>query len=148
MREACHDVARACACFQVRKAARAVSQLYDAALAPIGIKVTQFTLLIAIESLGDQASLTRMARELVMDRTTLTRNLAPLRRAGLVQVAMDRRDRRARCVALEERGRELLRRALPLWQAVQADLIARLGPEQWQSLRVQLGDVVTASARS
>lgn len=148
MREACHDVARACACFQVRKAARAVSQLYDAALAPIGIKVTQFTLLIAIESLGDQASLTRMARELVMDRTTLTRNLAPLRRAGLVQVAMDRRDRRARSVVLEERGRELLRRALPLWQAVQTDLIARLGPEQWQSLRVQLGDVVTASARS
>lgn len=132
----------------MRKAARAVSQLYDAALAPVGLKVTQFTLLIAIESLGDQASLTRMARELVMDRTTLTRNLAPLLRAGFVQVGVDARDRRARCVKLAARGREALLRAMPLWERVQAGLVERLGAEQWQHLRTQLGEVVVASARS
>ena len=75
-----------CACANLRKATRAVTQVYDAALRPSGLKATQFTLLATLATLGDPP-LTRLAEAMVKDRTTLTRNLKPLIAKGSVRVA-------------------------------------------------------------
>src|SRR5262245_23110545 len=111
------ELARSCACFNLRKAARAVTQIYEAALEPSGLKATQISLLVALAVRGS-LPLTRLADVLVLDRTTLTRNLMPLKKKGWV--ASERGpDRRERYVALTRDGRAALERALPLWHAVQ-----------------------------
>ena len=115
------DAARNCACFNLRKAARAVTQLYEAALAPSGIHATQFSVLTAL-ALVDSAPLSRVADGLVMDRTTLTRNLRPLVRRGWVRIEAGDEDRRERYLSLTRSGRAALDRALPLWQQAQARL--------------------------
>src|SRR5918994_5013719 len=80
------EVARACACANLRKAARAVTQLFDAALAPSGLKSTQFTLLVT-SRLSGEATINGLAERMAMDRTTLSRNLKPLVRDGLLEVS-------------------------------------------------------------
>ena len=92
-----HTVQRAglgCACFNLRKAARAVTQLYDDALRPAGILATQLPLLIATGRL-ERVTISQLAEAMVMDRTTLTRNLRPLERDGLVRTKPGK-DRRVR----------------------------------------------------
>ncbi len=79
------EIAETCACLNVRKAARAVTQLYDEVLQPSGLRATQFNLLVAI-ALAGEAPVTRLADALVMDRTTLTRNLKPLESQGLITI--------------------------------------------------------------
>ena len=121
-----------CSCASLRKAARAVTQSFDAALAPVGLKATQFTVLATVERLGE-APLTRLAEALVMDRTTLTRNLKPLERAGWLRLS-EGEDRRVRRIALTRRGRALLDRARPLWQAAQSRVVEGLGEQRWSGL--------------
>ena len=89
-----------CTCFNLRKAARAVTQMYDAALKPSGLRATQFALLSVVESNGP-AGITELARALVTDRTTLTRNLKPLLDQELLQV-VDGADRQLLCVDRKE----------------------------------------------
>ena len=78
------EMARTCACFNFRKATRSVTQLFDQILAPTGLRSTQLVILITSSLLGP-SSIARLARELVMDRSTLTRNLKPLMNMGLVR---------------------------------------------------------------
>ena len=84
------EMARTCACFNFRKASRSVTQLFDQMLAPTGLRSTQLVILITGELLGP-SSIARLARELVMDRSTLTRNLKPLLSMGLLQILDGRR---------------------------------------------------------
>ncbi|MBT5414656.1 MAG: winged helix-turn-helix transcriptional regulator [Rhodospirillaceae bacterium] len=128
--------AAGCSGLAVRKAARAVGQLYDDALAPAGIKGTQFSLLAAV-GLTSKTSVSALADSLVMDRTTLSRNLQPLVRAGLLKMAPGR-DRRERRVALTEEGRSTLRTALPLWRQAQARIADALGEGRAARLRGDL----------
>lgn len=129
-----------CACFGLRKAARAVTLAYDAALEPAGLKATQFSLLAVLATLG-APTLGDLARVMVMERTTLTRNLRPLTRAGAVALTTGR-DRRARHVALTAAGRQRLEAALPLWRRAQLDMVERLGPRLWGRLP---GDLAAAA---
>jgi DNA-binding MarR family transcriptional regulator len=138
------DAARDCACFNLRKAARAVTQIYEAALAPSGIHATQFSVLVAL-AVADGAPLSRVADGLVMDRTTLTRNLRPLERRGWVRTEAGD-DRRERNLSLTRSGRAALERALPLWQQAQARLHEQLGDARWTRLRADLQGLV-ATAR-
>ncbi|HEY9847811.1 MAG TPA: MarR family transcriptional regulator, partial [Candidatus Caenarcaniphilales bacterium] len=92
------QISQVCACFNLRKASRAVTQLYDKVLQPSGLLATQFTLLSAIALTGS-VTITRLAQELVMDRTTLARNLKPLERQGLIQIKPGQ-DQRTRIVTL------------------------------------------------
>ncbi len=126
------EVASSCALFNLRKASRAITQLYDEALSPSGLKGTQFTLLAAITFAGG-TTMTQLAGALVMDRTTLTRNLGPLRRAGLIETGRGE-DRRMRVVAVTERGRRILRKAYPLWESAQAKVVKGLGDKAWKEL--------------
>src|SRR5215216_4690522 len=77
------EVARACACANLRKAARAVTQVFDEALAPSGLRATQFTLLVTSRLMGE-STINELAEKMAMDRTTLSRNLKPLLRSALL----------------------------------------------------------------
>ena len=134
-----------CICFNLRKAARAVTQEYDAALQPSGLKATQFSLLAMAERLGP-GPMARLAEELVMDRTTLTRNLRPLEKQGLIRIQPGE-DRRARLVEVTPAGRDALARALPLWQRTQARMREGLGLGTDDLLRQLHAAVTVAQGR-
>jgi DNA-binding MarR family transcriptional regulator len=138
------EVASHCACFSLRKAARAATQVYDKTLAPSGLRVTQFTLMVAL-SLSEELTLSQVAERLVMDRTTLTRNVAPLERNGLV-VSERGPDRRERYMRLTPAGRRVLAEALPLWRRAQAQAVAGIGHGAWRALRRGLAEFTTACA--
>ena len=131
----------ACTCANLRKASRAVTQVYDAALQPTGLKATQFTLLATLATLGD-LPLTRLAEALVMDRTTLTRNLKPLVGKGLVDVARDD-DQRVRRIGLTPSGRTAFDEALPHWRNAQSRFVEGLGQERLQNLLADIGGTVS-----
>jgi DNA-binding MarR family transcriptional regulator len=133
-----------CACFNLRKAARAITHLYDEMLRPTGLRTTQFTLLVATKML-EPITVTRLAKMGVMDRTTLTRNLRPLEKQVLVQIALGK-DQRTRVVTLTPEGQKALARAFPLWKKAQTRVIKELGPERWNSLRADLGEVVSLAS--
>jgi DNA-binding MarR family transcriptional regulator len=135
------EVASFCACANLRKASRAVTQLYDESLQPTGLRATQFTLLVALSVTGS-ISITDLAQQLVIDRTTLTRNLTLLEHRGLVAIAKGD-DQRTRLVTLTNQGREALMKSLPLWEQAQTRIVSGLGRAHWNTLLSGLSDVVS-----
>jgi DNA-binding MarR family transcriptional regulator len=123
----------ACVCVNLRRATRALTQLYDSALADAGIKVTQFSLLRAVER-NEPAAITTLAEDLDLDRTTLARNLLPLRRDRLVTLTAGD-DLRVTEVRLTAKGRKAIAAALPLWQQVQGEIAERLGAGRVEQMR-------------
>jgi DNA-binding MarR family transcriptional regulator len=132
-----------CACANLRKASRVVTQVYDAALQPTGLKATQFTLLANLATLGD-LPLTRLADAMVMDRTTLTRNLKPLVAKGLIDIARDD-DQRVRRIGLTPPGRAAFDEALPHWRNAQSRFVEGLGSEGWRNLLDGVGATVSVA---
>jgi len=120
------EPAQGCVCFNIRKSARAITQLYEEALRPTGLRATQFTLLVATRVLGT-ATISGLAKGLVMDRTTLTRNMKPLEKQGFIRIMPGNEDRREREVTLTLAGQEILSEALPLWKTVQQSVVENLG---------------------
>lgn len=112
-------------CFNLRKATRVVTQLFDDKLCPSGVRATQFSILWVIGG-AQSAPINDLARKLVMDRTTLTHNLKPLEQQGLIE-SKPGEDRRTRYVALTAQGRNTLEQVLPLWQETQAEVVEQLG---------------------
>ena len=133
------EVAAGCACRNLRRTARAVTQLYDKTLRPSGLRITQFTLLVAV-GLNEPVPITRLADALDLDRTTLARDLKPLTERGLVQIAAGE-DRRMRVVRLTSQGRQAVGRAYPLWQRAQARIVEGSGPDRWQAVASGLEEV-------
>jgi len=129
-----------CVCSNIRKAARAVTQLYDGILKPSGLRVTQFALLAVLASAGP-TTITRLGQILVMDRTTMTRNLKPLVNQGLITIEAGQ-DQRTRVVALTASGREALAKALPLWEKAQTRVVEGLGRQRWSTLQADLSAVI------
>ncbi|THF67743.1 winged helix-turn-helix transcriptional regulator [Deinococcus sp. Arct2-2] len=128
-----------CACINTRMAARALTRLYDEALAPSGVRITQFAVLAAVAFHGP-FTMKALAKVLVMDRTTLTADLRPLEAQGFVTVVPGE-DRRTRVVTITPRGREAVRAAAPLWQGVQARIEAGIGAPRLQALLSDLREV-------
>ena len=135
------EAALFCACFNLRKTARAITQFYNAILQPSGLLATQFTLL-AILARDNPTPISALADALGMDRTTLARNLKPLQRDGLVQVAPDHTDQRIQLVTLTTAGRAALVAAMPLWQQAQQQIVAQFGAERFPSLLADLSSMV------
>lgn len=131
-----------CHCAMLRKATRRVSQAYDTALAPAGLKTTQYTLLSAINRAG-QPALNELAAILVMDRSTLGHNLRPLEREGLVEMLPDPADARSRRVRLTAQGRTRQAEARLLWEKMQARFEETFGPSQTAALREALLQLAT-----
>ncbi|MFI4937311.1 MAG: MarR family winged helix-turn-helix transcriptional regulator [Candidatus Berkiellales bacterium] len=120
----------------MRKATRAVTQFFDHCLEPAGIRATQFTLLVSMASVSAH-TLTEMANTLVMDRTTLTRNLKPLEKLGFIQT-IEPRDKRSKAYALTDQGRAALTKGVPLWQTAQNKIVAGLGESRFEHLLGEL----------
>ncbi len=135
------EIASSCACFKLRKASRAVTQYYDAALEECGIKATQLTLLVVL-SLAGPVAVGTLAEELVMDRTTLTRNVELLVRDGLAEVVPGK-DKRMKLLQSTEKGRIILSKAIPLWEEAQSGLVSRLGKQNWTDLSQKLAAITT-----
>lgn len=131
---------RECTCFNLRKAARVVTQIFDNEMRPIELRATQFTLLALTFAYGP-VTVTRLSEEMVADRTTLSRNLNPMEKSGLIRI--DRgADRRTRIVNLTDKGRKKLEDAYPLWKKAQKAIKDTLGGEKWSSLISNTSDIV------
>ena len=133
----------ACAVYNLRRAARVVTSLFDDALAPTGLKATQLDVLIKVWRL-EGMTMSHIARRLAMDRTTLGRNLDVLRRRGLITITTAS-DRRARRIGLTAEGMSALEAALPLWERAQASVVSTLGASRWAGLLADLEAVAGQS---
>ncbi len=122
-----------CTCGALRRAARAATALYDQALKPTGLRVTQFAILKILDRCG-KLPVTRLAAEAALERTTMARNLDPLERRGLVRVSAAETDARSRVAELTEAGRATLAAARPRWQAAQKELARRVDPGSVRAL--------------
>jgi DNA-binding MarR family transcriptional regulator len=131
-----------CNCTALRKATRRVSQLYDSALEPCGLRTTQRAILNHIARAGTPP-LGELAEALVMDRGALTHNLKPLERDGLVDISVDPDDRRNRLVGLTAAGRAKLAESEPLWKRAQQRFEAGFGAAKSASLRKALEYLVS-----
>ncbi|MGA7453219.1 MAG: MarR family transcriptional regulator [Rhodoplanes sp.] len=121
-----------CLCLHTQRAARALARRFDDAFRPLGLSNGQFSLLMSLNR-PEPASMGSVASLLAMDRTTLTANLKPLARRGLVNVTVDKEDRRSRRLTLTPAGRALLVAAVPVWKKTHAAierLLARSSPEE------------------
>lgn len=126
-----------CICIAVRKASRRLTARYDAALAPAGINVAQFSLLRNIRRHAP-VSLTRLGEVTELDRSTLGRNVRVLERMGLCALA-DAADRREASIVLSSEGQRILAAAEPLWASTQAELRNRIGAGGAAQLEALLG---------
>jgi DNA-binding MarR family transcriptional regulator len=131
------EVAQACACANLRKAARVVTQVFDEALAPSGLRATQFTLLVTNRLTGE-STINELAERMAMDRTTLSRNLKPLVRNGLLEVRPGE-DGRTRLVRVTPAGERMLEEGYLLWQRAQQETVSALAEERYEAL---LGDLI------
>jgi len=132
-----------CACQKVRMAARAVTRAYDDALRPIGLRATQLAVLVAIAVEGAM-SIAALAKFMIMDRSTLTRNLRPLEQEGLIAVGLEGW-RRSRTLEITEKGRSRLGEALPLWKRAQERLRRNLGEQNWVNIHSDLDQLIRAA---
>ena len=127
----------ACLCLHLQRAARAVARRFDAALRPLGLTSGQFSLLMSLNR-PEPASIGNVSSLLAMDRTTLTANLKPLERRGLVTVAADDADKRTRRLSLTPAGRALLSTAVPMWRRTHAEIDRLLTGSSPDRLRADL----------
>ena len=140
------EMARTCACFNFRKASRSVAQLFDQILAPTGLRSTQLVILITGQLLGP-SSIARLARELVMDRSTLTRNLKPLLSMGLLRFSKSESGKH-KSVEVTDEGLAALNKAAPYWERAQTHLVSRFGTDHWNRIMGDLSAIVVATRSS
>ena len=129
-----------CNCLAVRQAARHITQFYDHFLAPYELRTTQFSILAKLRRLGPM-TINALAAEMVMDRTTLGRNIVPLERDGLIAVEKGRRDRRSKTLRLTEAGAARFRAGVKGWTQAQGRFAAAFGTKRTVDLRALLHTV-------
>ena len=127
-----------CACTTLRRVTRAVTAAYDAALAPSGLRVTQFSVLRTLARLGP-LPVTRLAAEAALDRSTMGRNLDPLERRGLVRIEVGEADQRERIAHLTAAGEAAIEAALPYWREAQQRIAALVPPSAIGAFADRLG---------
>jgi len=126
-----------CLCLHLQRAARAVGRRFDAALRPLGLTNGQFSLLMSLNR-REAATMGSVSSLLAIDRTTLTANVKPLERRGLLQVIVDAADRRNRRLLLTPAGRKLLSAAFPVWRRTHAAIARQLKNSSPDRLRGDL----------
>jgi len=135
--EVCWEVRRMCACDQLRRATRGVTQVYDNAVGPSGLRITQLPIFVGLASEGD-LPLTVLADALALDRTTLTRNLKVLEDRGLIRTYEREDDARVRMVSITLEGSTMLTGALERWEAVQEFVESQFGRDRLEALGDEL----------
>ena len=134
------NVRDTCLCLHTQRAARALARRFDDAFRPLGLSNGQFSLLMSLNR-PEPASMGSVASLLAMDRTTLTANLKPLERRGLMKVTVDKADKRGRRLALTAAGRALLAAAAPIWRRTHAETERRLKSSPPDKLRTALREL-------
>lgn len=129
-----------CTLNSLRQTTRAVAKLYDSALQEVDLKSTQFSLLATLQQCKE-ITLTELADILIMDRTTLTRNLKPLTIKGFINIKTSSSDKRFRTLSLTEDGQKILATALPLWKKSQQTIVDSIGVTQWHQLGTDLSSL-------
>jgi DNA-binding MarR family transcriptional regulator len=132
----------ACNCLALRQATRHVTQFYDQCLTPVGVRATQYSILARLNRKGPM-TINELATELVMDRTTLGRNIRPLQRDGLVAIGPGETDRRKKELRLTPVGSARFEVAQKAWIKAQADFEREFGVRRAKALRVLLEDVAS-----
>jgi len=132
-----------CNCFAIRAAARHVTQAYDQFLAPTGLRTTQFSILAKLKRRGP-LTINVLAEDMVMDRTTLGRNILPLERDGLIQIRPVPTDRRAKELHLTSAGDKRLQAGVKAWAHAQSQFEATFGAKRAAELRAMLRSVVAS----
>jgi DNA-binding MarR family transcriptional regulator len=117
-----------CLCLAAQRVARALARRFDTVFRPLGLTNGQFSMMMALNR-PDPPSIGSLAQFLAMDRSTLTANLKPLEKRGLVKVSIDEADRRSRRLSLTGAGRRLLRKAVPIWARAHQEVDRRLGAD-------------------
>lgn len=135
--EITHMVRDHCLCMHLQRAARAMARRFDDALRPLGLTSGQFSLLMSLNR-PDAPTISSVANLLAMDRTTLTANIKPLERRGLLTVTIPEHDKRSRCLSLTDEGRQLLADAFPTWQETHQEVDALIGTSEADRLRDNL----------
>jgi DNA-binding MarR family transcriptional regulator len=133
-----------CAAGTLRRATRSIARLYDRKLSAAGLTSAQFSILRALEPLSEPIALSRLAEQLVFERTSLYRALEPLRREGLITIEAGP-GARAKETALTRKGHARIAKALPHWQEAQSEFLAQFGKAAWSTLAVSLGEIVDAA---
>lgn len=136
------DDQASCALANLRKASRVMTQLYDEALTQTGLRCTQFSLLATVVAAG-APTVSELAEEMVMDRTTLARNLRPLQRQGLLRIEAGQNDQRERIVTLTERGERAVEQGASLRARAQHRVVEHLGEERFRAVLRTLNQLVT-----
>ena len=121
----CIEMLSVCTCLNLRKASRAITQMYDEALRPSGLRSTQLPALVSLVSNGPM-TVNHLAEDLVMDRTSLSRMLHPLVTRGLIETTPGE-DRRTRELSITRQGNQTVAMAIPMWDRVQIEVLERLG---------------------
>jgi len=129
-----------CACATLRKTSRTLTRMYDEALKPSGLLATQYIVLVAIQK-DQPVTIGQLAETLVMDRTTLTRNLKPLEKSGLI-ISGTGEDQRTHVVSLTLKGKNTMEKAFPLWRKVQSHVATTLGPKRLTHLLSDLKEAL------
>lgn len=130
----------------MRKSSRLITQFYEDRLSEVGLKSGQFSILRAVSFLK-QTSNKELQRVLVLDQTTLSRNLKPLFRDGYLKLNADSNDARIKLISLTTTGNELYEKAEPIWQKAQDDLERKLGSDEVQNILTLADSFVKALAR-
>jgi DNA-binding MarR family transcriptional regulator len=136
-----------CAAGTLRRANRVVSRYYDTILKPSGLRATQYTVL-SLVAYKTPISINQLAKMLVMDRSTLARDLQPLERQGFVSIAISETDNRVRLVSITEQGQAVIRLAQPLWLEAQTRISEIFGADRLLHLIGELKEVVGMSGKS
>ena len=136
----CNEMLTICTALNLRKASRVVTKLFDDVLRPIGLRSTQLPILVTLRLLGP-TTMRQLSAELAMNPTTLTRNLRPLVKRGMVHVLAGD-DKRTREISLAEPGHRLLEEAVPLWEEAQELTVESLGEARWRNLIDELSAAV------
>lgn len=139
--ETCRHVLAVCGCHNLRRATRTVTQLYDDMLQPSGLRATQVVLMVTLAT-DEHLNLSRLAREMALSPSTLSRNLRPLTRDGLVEVIEGKG--RGKSVRLTRNGHKALVEVAPYWQKAQTKFTDLVGEDAWTELTGRLAAVVTA----
>jgi DNA-binding MarR family transcriptional regulator len=132
-----------CTCGKLREAARAVTLLYDKAFESSGVLSTQLGVLHIIYN-SPSITISQLAWELGMDRTTLTRSLSVLERQGLIKISSGK-DHRTRVVTITSKGRSSVAKAIPLWNEVQRNVRQQMGENSWSQLMGCLGQFLNVA---
>ncbi|MGE7091002.1 MarR family winged helix-turn-helix transcriptional regulator [Lysinibacillus sp. NPDC048646] len=125
------DYTQVCVCANLRKKTRVVTQMYDKLLQPTNLKITQYSMLANIDH-QKAVSISKLGEILLLDQTTVTRNVNLLKQSGYVAITRDKQDARTKILSLTDTGIKKLNEATPIWRELQERIINDIGPEKYQ----------------